>query len=248
MRDRIAPLAILSSLALLGLASTGCIVGSRSAFSEPGDDRAVPPPPVATSGPAVDDDDEDEDTADAPPEALPPRAPVDRAAVDQKLAGHGHWVDTPEYGRVWIPDRIAQDWQPYTNGHWVWTEYGWSFVSDDPWGLVTYHYGRWGFYDDLGWFWVPGYVWGPAWVSWRWAEGFACWSALGPRGFHYGRRWPGWVAVPAHAFTERIVANRIAQPGAIVRSARPVHGLGPGLRFGGNTGGHMGHSGHGGHR
>jgi hypothetical protein len=43
------------------------------------------------------------------------------------------------------------------------------WVSDDAearWGWGTYHYG-WAFDDELGWCWVPGEEWSPAWVQWR---------------------------------------------------------------------------------
>jgi len=96
------------------------------------------------------------------------------------LAPHGQWVQTPEYGRVWIPN-AGPDFQPYgTNGHWVVTEYGNTWVSDYAWGWAPFHYGRW--YQDRyrGWAWIPGRDWGPAWVSWRTGGGYYGWAPLGP--------------------------------------------------------------------
>ena len=96
------------------------------------------------------------------------------------LAPHGQWVQTPEYGRVWIPN-AGPDFQPYaTNGHWVVTEYGNTWVSDYAWGWAPFHYGRW--YQDRyrGWAWVPGNDWGPAWVSWRSGGGYYGWAPMGP--------------------------------------------------------------------
>jgi len=105
----------------------------------------------------------------------------------------------------------------------------------------VYHYGRWGWRAGFGWFWVPGYVWGPAWVSWRWVNGYACWAPLGPRGYVYGRRWPGWVVVPYAHFTHPIrhwVVPR-AHSSIIVRSARPVRSFPTGYarHFNGRGGG-----------
>src|SRR5207248_3986136 len=140
----------------------------------------------------VPEHDQQDDAAPAP-EAAPPAQAPDEQAFEQRLSPYGHWVNTPEYGRVWIPAGVSSDWQPYTDGRWVDTQAGWTFASDAPWGWAAYHYGRWGFYPALGWFWVPGFTWGPAWVSWRWSNGYVCWSALGPRGFRYGRGWNGWV-------------------------------------------------------
>ena len=44
---------------------------------------------------------------------------------------------------------------------------GWTWISDEPYGWATYHYGRW--YDDpeIGWSWVPSNEWAPSWVSWQ---------------------------------------------------------------------------------
>lgn len=97
-----------------------------------------------------------------------------------QLSPYGEWVDYPNIGYVWIPD-AGPDFVPYsTEGHWVMTEYGWTWVSDYPWGWAPFHYGRWDFNDDLGWFWIPDYEWGPAWVSWRRANGYYGWAPLRP--------------------------------------------------------------------
>src|SRR5262249_51232469 len=80
------------------------------------------------------------------------------------LSPYGNWVNVGNYGTCWRPSGLAVGFQPYyTNGHWVYTEYGWTWVSNDPWGDIAYHYGSW--YDDAsyGWVWVPGYTWSPAW-------------------------------------------------------------------------------------
>ncbi len=178
-------------------------------------DIAPPPPPP--------DDAREEDSG----EARPPARPPDQRAFERQLSPYGRWVDTPEYGRVWMPYGVGPEWQPYADGRWVDTAYGWTFVSAVPWGSIAFHYGRWGWRAGFGWFWVPGFVWAPAWVSWRWMNGFACWSPLAPRGFVYGRFWPGWVVVPHRHFTAPIrhwVVPR-AQARVIVRSARPVHGF-----------------------
>src|SRR5207253_11242825 len=43
----------------------------------------------------------------------------------------------------------------------------------------TFHYGRWALL-PAGWAWVPGTVWGPAWVDWFWGDGFIGWAPLAP--------------------------------------------------------------------
>ncbi len=98
----------------------------------------------------------------------------------QNLSPYGQWVEDPEYGYVWAPD-VDMDFRPYyTNGNWVMTEYGNTWVSDYPWGWACFHYGRWTYDTYYGWLWIPGNYWGPAWVSWRYGDSFYGWAPLGP--------------------------------------------------------------------
>src|ERR1041385_1169245 len=85
----------------------------------------------------------------------------------EPLTSYGRWEVVGSYGRCWIPARVERDWRPYCNGYWQRTEAGWYWASDEPWGWAPYHYGRWDFGDQFGWFWVPQTVWAPAWVSWQ---------------------------------------------------------------------------------
>jgi Family of unknown function (DUF6600) len=96
------------------------------------------------------------------------------------LSPYGIWVDYPNHGYVWIPNGDP-GFGPYvTAGHWVFTDEGWTWLSDYPWGWATFHYGRWDYDSLYGWFWVPGDEWGPAWVSWRRSPGFYGWAPLRP--------------------------------------------------------------------
>ncbi|HEX8077550.1 MAG TPA: DUF6600 domain-containing protein, partial [Chthoniobacterales bacterium] len=100
----------------------------------------------------------------------------------QKLEPHGEWLETADYGYVWQP-RVAEesrDWRPYTEGRWVYSDAGWTWVSDEPFGWATYHYGRWMRVRRLGWVWVPGDEWAPAWVSWRTSKDYVGWAPLPP--------------------------------------------------------------------
>ncbi len=96
----------------------------------------------------------------------------------QELAPYGQW--TPhDGGEVWVP-RVEPGWRPYTSGHWVSTDQGWAWVANEPWGWGPFHYGRWAYDSSLGWAWTPGYVWAPAWVSWRHGGGYLGWAPLPP--------------------------------------------------------------------
>jgi hypothetical protein len=104
------------------------------------------------------------------------------AEFEAPLAPYGSWVTVGSYGRCWHPARVEADWRPYCDGHWEWTDCGWYWASDEPWGWACYHYGNWTLEPTYGWIWVPGIEWAPAWVSWRFGEGFCGWAPLAPRG------------------------------------------------------------------
>lgn len=98
-----------------------------------------------------------------------------------ELSRYGEWVRTRDYGWAWYPLDVDPYWRPYLDGRWALTEYGWTWVSYEPFGWATYHYGRWAWDQRFGWLWVPGTVWGPAWVSWQQGGGYVGWAPLPPR-------------------------------------------------------------------
>ena len=97
-----------------------------------------------------------------------------------QLTPYGSWIEI-DYGVVvWRPTIIRVNWMPYQMGRWVWTYDGWYWDSYEPFGFITYHYGRW-FYDDYyGWLWYPDYEWAPAWVEWRYDNNYIGWAPLHP--------------------------------------------------------------------
>jgi hypothetical protein len=139
-----------------------------------------------------------------------------------ELAPFGDWIYTPEYGYVWRPyfDR-PEAFRPYSsNGDWVYTEYGWTWVSDYRWGWAPFHYGRWYFDDYMGWMWIPGYEWAPAWVTWGSYNDYYGWAPLGPDinvnvNFNWFAPDPWWTFVPCRHFFSNNWRNYIYD--------RPVH-------------------------
>ena len=95
------------------------------------------------------------------------------------LSPYGEWVYVSGPGWVWCPSQAEAEWRPYQLGHWVLTDYGWTWASDESFGWAVYHYGRWHSDPAYGWVWVPGTEWGPAWVAW-----------------HQGGDWIGWAPLP----------------------------------------------------
>lgn len=118
------------------------------------------------------------------------------------LQADGVWIDVGSYGRCWRPAHVAVGWRPYCYGHWIWTDCGWYWESDEPWAWACYHYGSWVIDPVEGWVWVPGIEWAPAWVSWRVGAGYVGWAPLGPRGVVVAG--PHFVFVTAGRFTEPV--------------------------------------------
>ena len=108
------------------------------------------------------------------------RASVDLGFFYDNLASYGNWIQRPSYGWVWTPSQVSADWRPYQDGHWVWTDEGWTWISDEPYGWATYHYGRWYEDPEVGWSWVPGNEWAPAWVDWQEGADYVGWAPLSP--------------------------------------------------------------------
>jgi len=74
----------------------------------------------------------------------------------EDLDSYGAWQPAAEYGNVWFPRQVANDWVPYRDGRWVWVEpWGWTWVDNAPWGFAPFHYGRWVQVNNR-WGWWPG--------------------------------------------------------------------------------------------
>ena len=137
----------------------------------------------------------------------------------EPLAPYGQWVDS-RFGRAFLP-HVQQGWRPYVNGRWGENR---LWISDDPWGWATDHYGRWGFDDRIGWVWVPGTEWAPSWVAWREADEVVGWAPI-PPGVSYsfsvgfGGGWgyddwnswygPSWIWVPSPYLYQRGFGGRV---------------------------------------
>ncbi len=155
-----------------------------------------------------------------------------QAYVSRQMVGYadlddyGTWQTTPDYGPVWYPTAVADDWAPYRFGYWT-TVGGWGYTWVDaaPWGYAPFHYGRWAFVGGR-WGWCPGAyvprpVWAPALVGWVGGAGWAV-SA------NFGSPVYGWVPLgwgePYHPWWHRCSYNCWTQynrPYAVNVSARP---------------------------
>ena len=151
---------------------------------------------------------------------IPQKASAQESSVNfqifyDELSPYGLWVDYPNYGYVWIPNGNP-GFSPYaTAGHWIFTDDGWTWVSDYPWGWAPFHYGRWDYDNVYGWFWVPDNEWGPAWVLWRRSPGYYGWAPLRPGvsisvafGSDYHERNERWTFAKDKDMSKRDVSRR----------------------------------------
>jgi hypothetical protein len=122
-----------------------------------------------------------------------------------QLSPYGDWIYTQDNGYVWRPYfEYPEAFRPYSsNGNWVYTDYGWTWASDYRWGWAAFHYGRWDFDNYLGWMWIPGYDWAPAWVTWGSYNNYWGWAPMGPN-IYVQTNWyapdPWWTFVPQNQF------------------------------------------------
>ena len=198
-------------------------------------------PPVADPYAQAADDDEDDDGYDVTYDVSVDDDGYDDGydpnayqQFESTLDPYGTWEDVPTYGHVWIPSTsvVGYDFEPYASGgHWVMSDYGWTWVSDWDWGWAPFHYGRWMVVGGYGWCWVPGTVWGPAWVSWRWGGGYVGWAPMAPRGVVIGpprgRRSPWRFTVAAqlgaarpHYMPSRVLPSVWARTSFVRNTAR----------------------------
>lgn len=113
----------------------------------------------------------------------------DVAMFYEELSPYGNWVDYGDYGPVWYPNRVTENWRPYLDGRWVPTEGGWVFESTEPWAWATYHYGNWMPTENYGWVWTPGSTWYPNTAAWRTSDDYIGWAPIPP---------PNYVPPPAY--------------------------------------------------
>jgi len=134
------------------------------------------------------------------------------------LDSYGEWVEVGYDDYVWRPYKSDHNWRPYSEGRWEWTKHGWYWVSYEPFGWATFHYGRWYHDDYYGWVWMPDNVWAPAWVEWRYNDFHIGWAPLPPyakfnhgHGIHFSISWHSghhyWSFVKYNHFASHNIHN-----------------------------------------
>ncbi len=159
------------------------------------------------------------------------------------LDAYGNWSENAEYGAIWYPRALTDDWAPYRSGHWAWVApWGWTWVGNEPWGFAPFHYGRWVHHHGR-WGWVPGTriarpVYAPAMVAWIGAPGIGLslsfgtapavgWFPLAPRevyvpAYRSSANYVRQVNV-SHVTHITNVTTIVNNPQAVVRETRYAH-------------------------
>ncbi len=109
---------------------------------------------------------------------------------------YGEWLWDDLYGYVWRPfldnNLYPWGWQPYHAGQWA--SYGGQmfWIPGEPWGWVPYHLGVWQWDKKLGWVWLPGSLFAPAWATWDFYFFYAGWRPWGLCDWMFGCSSYGW--------------------------------------------------------
>lgn len=137
---------------------------------------------------------------------------------------------------IWKPS-ADDNWKPFVNGKWEYTDHGWLWVSSDKWGNSTYNYGRWWNSPKYGWVWLPGYTWAPGWVTWKVTNDHIGWAPLSPKAkwksetgitdknYKYKNSDNDWVFVSDNNFAEEISRSNVVsteQNSTLVKSASDI--------------------------
>ena len=133
-----------------------------------------------------------------------------------------YYPATGEVIYIWRPYCANGFWNPYYNGSWVFSSYGWTWCSDYSWGWGPYNYGRWHFSNYYGWVWLPGRVWACNWVTWRCNNYYVGWYPTCPRvywrhhnNFYTNKKYASvpihWIFLGKKDFTKKVDDNTIVK-------------------------------------
>ena len=121
----------------------------------------------------------------------------------------GKWAFTPREHMV-----------PYTEGRWIYTEFGWVWQGRAPHSWATEHYGYWKRGADKVWAWYPGPFWLPQiveiratshYIGWRSAEVDDQGSFVEAPIDRYGKE-DEWIFVTLAQFANPITPDIVAKP------------------------------------
>ncbi|MEI9998142.1 MAG: DUF6600 domain-containing protein [Verrucomicrobiota bacterium] len=105
--------------------------------------------------------------------AFTDRGQTDFDTFMKLLAPYGTWSKIDDKWAFTPNDHQA----PYTNGRWVYTEYGWYWKGNHPHSFATEHYGYWKRAANKVWSWYPGPYWLPETIEIRRTDTYIGWRS-----------------------------------------------------------------------
>ncbi len=101
------------------------------------------------------------------------RGKTDFDTALQLLNPYGTWSKIDDKWAFTPRDHLA----PYTDGRWIYTEFGWYWKGNLPHSWATEHYGYWKRSADKVWSWYPGPFWLPEIVEIRATNKYIGWRS-----------------------------------------------------------------------
>lgn len=121
---------------------------------------------------------------------------------------------------------------PYSNGQWIYTSHGWYFKAPTAHEEIIHHYGRWVHSPAMGWIWVPGRVWAPAWVDWREDDDNLAWAPVPPSVYLVAGEVPeipvyedNYIIVGKNHFVEPVVYKYIYRDKVLIKNMKRLKGV-----------------------
>ncbi len=147
------------------------------------------------------------------------RGKIDFDGVMQLLNPYGTWSKADGLWAYTPLDHQA----PYTNGRWIYTEYGWYWKGNLPHSWATEHYGYWKRGENHLWSWYPGPYWLPeivelratsTHIGWRSAAVDSDGSFIEAPSDRYAKT-DEWTFVTRKQFTQPITPDLLAKPDVV---------------------------------
>jgi len=149
------------------------------------------------------------------------RGTIDFDAALHLLNPYGTWS---KINNVWAYTPLNHE-APYTDGRWLYTEYGWYWKGNNAHSWLTEHYGYWKRGADKVWSWYPGSYWlaqiiefraTPTHIGWRSAQVDRSGSFVEDPDDRYAKT-DEWTFVTKAQFANPITPGLAAKPEEAVR-------------------------------
>jgi hypothetical protein len=161
------------------------------------------------------------------------RGKTDFDTVLRALNPYGQWIAGESTAWSYRPFAPEDKFVPFTQGQWIYTDFGWHWRSEAPYSWATDHYGAW-ILRSGRWTWQPSPHWQAAPVEWRITSTHVGWrpSRLDRNGAFLEKdevRYANakeWFFVPREKFTGPLRSEDLAAPekaAELLKESEPSH-------------------------